>query len=555
MFFKRYQEAVGVEIGDGLVKALYIASNEKENKLLGFEMVEVNFRDGRDGIINAIKEVMSRLPLKKKKCKINISVSGESVVVRDIHWPQMGDSEIRKALKFEVERQVHYKMEDIVFDYYSVLDKKIAETKTRVILVAAKKDLIENYASLITSTGYTCGLIEVDTFSLLNCFYVNGPDVSNDKTIALINVGMEVTNIDIIKGKVVGLTKDGFVAWSNLIDALPKNLDLDFNNLSHLKGLNGSDDIYELCLFILNALSNQIRRAIEYYETQGRDTVEELFLSGRVAMFKGLEKYLQGVLGLKVTVWNPIAKLIYEPTEFKKKQLKDNSLMLALCAGLACYRSFSINLSSDKAAVRRNKIWEKLVAHKKFIYAGAGILTVLIALWIGLFTQLKIKETNKIRLEEKYGDLTLVLEEIDKLKEARQILDNQMEGIRALLKRRVSWSEKLQEISANLPQDIWLTRIYTATKDIGTKRMSDEFMRLVDTNLRRDEVSQVLNINGVAYAEHSEQMLSLTSGLISSLKNDMVFAKDFSRIELIRSFREVRGASAVMRFEIQAVLK
>ena len=178
--FKKARKSIGLEIGDGLVKAMCIRSTPKENKLLGFEMVTVNFREGRQGIVNAMIEVLKRLNLKKKD-KINISVSGESVMVRDIHWPQMSDEEIRKALKFEVERQVHYKTDEIVFDYYSVIDKSIADTKTRVVLVAAKKDLIENYSSLVESAGYKCGFVEVDTFSLLNCFYVNGPEVPADK--------------------------------------------------------------------------------------------------------------------------------------------------------------------------------------------------------------------------------------------------------------------------------------------------------------------------------------------------------------------------------------
>ena len=76
--------------------------------------------DISQGIINAVQHVLNELGVNKKKHKVNISVSGESVMVRDIHWPQMTDEEIRKALKFEVERQVHYKAEEIVFDYYSI---------------------------------------------------------------------------------------------------------------------------------------------------------------------------------------------------------------------------------------------------------------------------------------------------------------------------------------------------------------------------------------------------------------------------------------------------
>ena len=553
--FKKSKESIGLEIGDGLVKGIYISSTEKENKLLGLEMQEVNFREGRDGIVNAIKAVVDKLPIKKKRFSVNISVSGESVVVRDIHWPEMQDEEIRKALSFEVERQVHYKLDEIVFDYYSVLDKTIAETKTRVILVAAKKDLIENYSTLITSAGFDCGFIEVDTFSLLNCFYINGPKVSSEKTIAIINVGMEVTNIDIIKGRIVGLTKDGFVAWSNLIDALPKDLELDFNNITMLKGLMGGDDIYELCLFILNALSNQIRRTIEFYESQGRDTVDEIFLSGRVAMFKNLDKYLKNILGLKVAIWNPMENIQYEPNDFKGKDVKKNSLMLALCAGLACHRAFNINLATNQKAVKQSKLMQIFVKFKNYFIVSGIIFFILFGIWIALLTQLKMKQQHKIELQQKYGDLTAVMAEIEDLKLARGTLDTQMKGIQALLRRRIVWSEKMQEISVSLPDDMWLTKLYVSESDVSGKKYEDEFSRFLDLSFQKNETQKVININGIAYAEDSDQKLLLINEFIHNLKKNEKFSKDFIRIELVKSFRDIRGKSEVMRFEAQAVLK
>ncbi len=558
--FRRYKESIGLEIGDGMVKAMCIQSSAKEHKLVGFEMTKVNFRDGRQGIINAVKDVVSRLSL-KRKYEVNISVSGESVVIRDIHWPEMNDEEIRKALKFEVERQVHYKAEEIVFDYYSVLDKSIAETRTRVILVAAKKDLIENYSSLVTSAGYKCGFVEVDTFSLLNCFYLNGPDLLQQKSIAIINVGMEVTNIDIIKGRIVGLTKDAFVAWGNLIEALPPEVDLDFSNVGVLKGLMGGDDLYELCLFILNALSTQIRRTIEFHESQGRDTIEEIFLSGRIAMFGNLDKYLQNVLGLKVTFWNPISKIKCDVGTEKKEILQKNALMLAICTGLACFRAFNINLSAERLPQKKSKIAKFVSLHKPLIYSTLVTIFFLLGVWIILLNQIKIKEANKIKLLNNNRELQKVLEEIDNLKEGRTVLNRHIRVVRALILNRMNWSQKLQAISMSLPKEIWLTEIRLQDRSGAAFLKKSSFDIIEDiledtlTPQARNRKRQNLVIRGKAYSKDSDKMFSVINMFISNLKTNKAFSKDFEKIELIRSYRDVVEEIIIMRFEVECFLK
>lgn len=560
--FGKQRNSIGLEIGDGLVKAMHVISTPKENKLIGFDMVSVNFREGRQGIVNAMKEVLDKLGLKKKD-KINISISGESVMVRDIHWPQMTDAEIRKALKFEVERQVHYKTDEIVFDYYSVMDKSIAETKTRVILVAAKKDLIENYSSLIESAGYKCGFVEVDTFSLLNCFYVNGPEVAPEKTIAIINVGLEVTNIDIIKGKIVGLTKDAFVAWSNLVDALPEEVELDFDNVTALKGLMGTDDVYELSLFIMNALSNQVRRTIEFYESQGRDTVEEIYLCGKLAMYKNLDKYLQNILGLKVTLWNPISKVSYNAKAFEGKNIKENASMLALCSGLACRRAFDIDLTTDRKAEKRSKVAAFFVANKALFYTAFIVLFFLVGLWVILLSQIKLKENRKQELLLENQKLNTILQDIESLKQGRMTLGEHMSVAKALLSHRLLWSSKLFQISKSVSKEMWLKEIYI--KEVNTANAARENTAqlgviadlgtapVVPLEIERPQL--VMIIKGVVYSESSRNLLGEINKFINNLNNDEGFRGDFEKIELKKSYRDKFGKTPVMHFRIECSLK
>ncbi|MCM8812984.1 MAG: type IV pilus assembly protein PilM [Candidatus Omnitrophica bacterium] len=558
----KQQISIGLEIGDGLVKAMEIVASPRQSEVKNYAKVPVNFREGKDGIVKAIKEVMLKINA-KKNAAVNIAISGESVIVRDIHWPEMAEADIRKALQFEVERQTNAKAEEIIFDYCATQDKTLAETKTRVLLVAAKKDLIENYTSLVAGSGYACNIVEVDTFSLLNCFLVNGPSVAADRTVAVVNIGMEVTNIDILRGKSVGLTKDAFVAWSNLVDALPPEIELDFNNAAQLKGVFGSDDIYELCLFITNALSNQIRRTIEFYESQGRYSVEEVYLCGRMARYKNLDKYLQNILGLKVTIWNPLGALKCAK-QVNEQELAEDALMLAVCTGLASRKTFPINLNTaggeKKAVKKENVIWQQVVKYKVFVAAYTVLFFFMIAVWVIISNQVAFKKRLIQELTDKNREMLEVVEEVKNLEAMRGTFTGQVAMVRAIFSQRINWSKKLSAVSRSIPREICLTDF--AVKEIN-KPSQQSITKLTDILQHMDmsqaggavaRMPQLLTLKGIVAAAESD-MLSALNEFLNNLKKDEAFSRDFMSVDLVRTYQDEIDKRPVMRFEIACVLQ
>ena len=72
-------------------------------------------------------------------------------------------------------------------------------------------------------------IVDIDAFALLNCYEFNYVPPANS-TVALLNLGASVMNINIVKGTTPLFTRDVSVGGNQYTDALQKELDLSFDD-------------------------------------------------------------------------------------------------------------------------------------------------------------------------------------------------------------------------------------------------------------------------------------------------------------------------------------
>src|SRR5216683_3339949 len=116
----------------------------------------------------------------------------------------------------------------------TVVDGAIMDAPMDVLLVAVKKDKILNHTNVLAQAGKTPVVVDIDAFGLQNCFEVNyEPDAG--QTVALLNIGASVMNINIVRGGIPLFTRDVSVGGNQYTDALQKELDLSFEDAERLK--------------------------------------------------------------------------------------------------------------------------------------------------------------------------------------------------------------------------------------------------------------------------------------------------------------------------------
>ena len=187
---------IGLDLGSSSVKvAQVLRGRGSELKLLAFGIEPIPpdaIVDGaimnQSAVVDAVQALMGRLQLKQKE--VALAISGHSVIIKKISLPAMSADELAESIQWEAEQYIPFDINDVNLDYVPLTTPGTGDN-IDVILVAVKKEKINDYTSVISQTGKVPVLVDVDAFALQNCYEMNH-DVSENRVLALVNIGASV---------------------------------------------------------------------------------------------------------------------------------------------------------------------------------------------------------------------------------------------------------------------------------------------------------------------------------------------------------------------------
>jgi type IV pilus assembly protein PilM len=206
-----------------------------------------------------------------------------------------------------------------------------------VLLVAAKKDKIQNHTNVISMAGRSADVVDIDAFALQNAFEANY-SVTPDSTVALLNIGASLMNINITKGGLPLFIRDVPVGGNQYTDILQKELQLDFQEAEDLKlGKSGSEAemVMPLLESITDMLIMEVQKTFEFFrETYPNEAIARVLICGGTARTPGLADKLQETLGYPTEVLNPLKHITIGP-KVNAGQINALGPSLAVAVGLA----------------------------------------------------------------------------------------------------------------------------------------------------------------------------------------------------------------------------
>ena len=331
-FTKRPKRSVGLDIGTHYIKISELV--EKKGKFclnaFGIERLVDNSREGK---IAAIKKLVQENHISINK--VNASICGPSVIVRYILFPQMTKDQLDSAKRYEAEKYIPFNIEDVILSA-PILEEQREDNKIRALVVAAKKTFIEDYVKLVADCGLKAELIDVDSFALINSFLSSEPQDQSKGIVALLHIGSEFTNINILKDRVSHFMRDINTGGREITKMLSEKLNIDIDDAENLKCNPGEreEEINALIAPALNNLLGEISLSFSYYEDQLESGIDKVFLSGGTSKLKNLSKFLSSNLGVEVVTWDPTINLEISQ-ELNQEKLKSCLPMLSLSIGLA----------------------------------------------------------------------------------------------------------------------------------------------------------------------------------------------------------------------------
>ena len=340
---------VGLDIGSSSIKAVELKKTRGDIEVvhIGLEplspdiVVDSMIVDS-GSVSSAITKIFNENNIKSKA--VATSVSGHSVIVKRIPMASMDDSELAGSIQTEAAQHIPFDIADVNVDY-QILSDDTSGPQMDVLLVAVKKDKILNYTNVLSLAGKTPAVVDIDAFALQNCYEYNY-EPAPGATVALLNLGASVMNINIVKGATPLFTRDVSVGGNQYTDSLQKELDLSFDDAESLKlgnkvGTVSEDAKMPILQQVTEIIVLEIQKTFDFFRaTAAGEHIERIYLAGGSSKVPGLMEALRQEFSLPVEPLNPFQRISAGagvPTDL----IDRNAGQLAIAVGLAL-RSFEL---------------------------------------------------------------------------------------------------------------------------------------------------------------------------------------------------------------------
>jgi len=346
IFFKKKKEVVGIDIGSSSVKVVQLKYNKGSFQLLNAgisplppEAIVDNTLMDSSSVATVIKNLVSSLDIKVKD--VVCSISGNSVIIRKIVLPAMPQEELEDQISWEAEQYIPFDINDVNMDFQILSADSIDPSKMNVLLVASKKDIINDYVALFSEAGMQLSIVDVDSFAVQNAFEANH-DYSPDDILALINIGASVMNINVIKDGITLFTRDVQMGGNLYTEEIQKQVGLSSKDAEIGKLLafdSTNEPLQNVILKVNDTITQEIRRSLDFYNsTASDDRISGVFISGGCSKVYNLINTISEQIGLPVEKLNPFAKLKYNESDFDPEYLEEIGPFMAVPVGLAIRR-------------------------------------------------------------------------------------------------------------------------------------------------------------------------------------------------------------------------
>lgn len=347
MIFKR-RGMVGLDIGSRYIKAVQLNEVSDGYQLESFGIATLQPELIVDGsildslrVIESIKELISSNGIKAKDATIGVS-GHSSVIIKRITLPQMSEDELHESIKFESEQYIPFDIEDVNLDF-QILGMQEEGNQMDVLIVAVKKDKINEYVSVVKDAGLNPIIADVDTFALENAYETNY-EILPGENLALVNVGASMINMNILKGGVSVFTRDSSVGGNLLTEALQKEFTISYENAEKLKrgeAVEGipQEEVASVLISASEEIIAEISRSFDYFKsTTGNEDIKEVIFSGGGALVKDFAPLLSERVKISARFIEPFRN-IKIPDSFDKGYLKKIEPIMSVAVGLALRRT------------------------------------------------------------------------------------------------------------------------------------------------------------------------------------------------------------------------
>jgi type IV pilus assembly protein PilM len=381
----RGSSAIGMEFSDKTIKLveLTIKGTTLHFKHMVSEKLPAGLvEDGRvknpAAIVKILQQLVASAGIQKRA--VHLVIPSQSILVRLLKFPDVPMKDLRKIVDFEIKHNIHLPFDEPYYDFIKLEDKKAKQTRQTkqitdqdkveagwseaasasenntkqsnqllfggdehtedhqlpviqcdVVLVAAPKDLIEEYSGMVKAAGLVPKSVEIKAFSLYRLIDFE-QIVESNGTYIVIDLNETVTDLSIFHEKQLKITRNVPLNFAAPIESsedkietlsVPSELDTIFFQFG-----DKDADFNNAC----NDLAHELERLMNFYRYTLNNRDQEfthILIAGDIHRFDEVKASLKNRLNLDIIDIQP------KDARFEQPQLDEELRSFAVPIGLA----------------------------------------------------------------------------------------------------------------------------------------------------------------------------------------------------------------------------
>ncbi|MCJ8502076.1 type IV pilus biogenesis protein PilM [Desulfatitalea alkaliphila] len=339
---------VGLDIGSKTIKAAEVIDGKKGYTLSKFGLADIPagmIEDGAikdpEGVAETIRGLFKTYGIKNHR--VALSIGGYSVIVKKISVQTASEEQLQDTIQFEAEQYIPFDINDVNLDFQILGENENNPNQMNVLLVAAKKEMVNDYVHLAEMAGLEPRVIDVDAFALQNVFEINY-EPTPDENVALIDIGASKTSLNILKGDVSVFMRDVSLGCGQINQKIAAMVDCSLEEAEAIKFGDGGDrisaeDLSDIISSVVTDWCTEIRRALDFfYSTYPDDQIKKIVLGGGGGNIQELRQLLAVETSAEVQTINPFQRFFLDSDRFDTDYLEKIAPQASICMGLATRR-------------------------------------------------------------------------------------------------------------------------------------------------------------------------------------------------------------------------
>jgi type IV pilus assembly protein PilM len=389
--------------------------------------------------------------------QVVVGVANARVVARVADLPKLTEGELRSSLQFQVQDLIPIPADEAELDF-QIIDEHIpaeeegGEDKTRVLLVAAHREMLRSLMAALEGAGLKASRVDLIPFALIRA--LSGPGFFSEEDggpEVIVASGAGVTNVVVHDNGIAQFARTLPVGGAHVTDSLAEELGVEPD---HAEALKRAEPDHAGASTAIVPLVSEVAGSLDFHLAQSTaGELQRVVLSGGGARLLAFRRVLEDQLGVPVIDGDAFSQLDTSKVNVSPDEAARARDLFTVAIGLA------LGGPSGGVTLLPSEVSAKRVARKQSLVAAGGVggfAALLLGLAVMRGSQVDSATSAAAQAE---GRATTLQSQVAELSDVEKLEADIVAGrtaVAAALTGDVVWPDLVRDVAAVIPDDVWL---------------------------------------------------------------------------------------------------